>query len=252
MAFYLCGCETILHLCRVEKYGRGGKEAGREVVGEDEERLGGGAVEEGLGEDEERLGGEAGEEGLLSPRARLSLVESLKETDGADPGRLLQQLQRLVVGCAGCGGDMAGCGVTALGRVYHPACLLCLECGARLQQGGLTAGPGGEPRCLQCGGPPCSSCGEPVTGTAVRVGGSQAEVYHAACLACTDCGSLPGSSVTKLGSSLLCQTCLTVRLADPTCTVCSNPISAPDQAVETGGEKFHAACLKVGNNRRPG
>ena len=130
--------------------------------------------------------------------------------------------------------------ITGPGRRYHPACLVCAECGAVLATNFYRREGGGnyceEHREPEAG--PCRVCGAGVRGGLEGPGGA---VYHPACLACSHCSAqLTDRFYSEAGGGLACLSCHTATL--PHCAHCNKPLT--QKLLRALDQTFHPDCFR--------
>ncbi len=90
--------------------------------------------------------------------------------------------------CAACGQAIVGPYTTAMGKNFHPGCLVCGKCRIPLTGSGKLHTHNGVPHCSRCYAnhcaPRCARCTQPIMDTVVT---AMEKTWHRNCLTCTWC-----------------------------------------------------------------
>lgn len=160
--------------------------------------------------------------------------------------------------CGGCGKEVTGQVLEAMGKKWHPACFICSECSGPLE-GGFGV-KDGKPICKACcgqpagggggapPGKPCGRCGKPLSGSCINALG---KTFHTECFTCFGCeGDISGGFV-NINDEPFCKDCAASRRPKPEaqaldpsklCAKCGKPLSG--SCLSSGGKIFHADCFR--------
>jgi len=124
-------------------------------------------------------------------------------------GRPVCEDCRQRLNCAGCGMEIDGQALTALGAHWHPNCFTCSKCGDPVAANGeklSCAIEGGRPVCAKCRKVhTCASCGEKIKGQVMTALGKK---WHPDCFKCGKCDlKITGAFFHKDGVPFCSQEC---------------------------------------------
>lgn len=90
--------------------------------------------------------------------------------------------------CGACGRGISGIYTKALGKSFHPGCLVCAHCRCTLAGTGKLHTHKGAPYCVRCyanhAAPRCARCVQPIMDTVVT---AMERTWHRECLTCVYC-----------------------------------------------------------------
>jgi len=139
--------------------------------------------------------------------------------------------------CAGCGKNVAGEYVQALGAEWHPDCFRCAGCGNTIRREGFVEHEG-RPYHLACYhvqfSPRCSGCGESIVGRYTSALGKQ---WHPEHFVCASCGKpFAEGKFFEQGGKAYCEDDYHA-LFSPRCAVCGEPLRER-YAINLWGERY--------------
>eukprot|EP00088_Acartia_fossae_P035125 TRINITY_DN3613_c0_g1_i3.p1 TRINITY_DN3613_c0_g1~~TRINITY_DN3613_c0_g1_i3.p1 ORF type:complete len:829 (-),score=187.55 TRINITY_DN3613_c0_g1_i3:498-2984(-) len=147
--------------------------------------------------------------------------------------------------CGGCGGQIRGPFITALGKTWCPGCFLCSmeSCRKSLQETGFVEEQG-LLYCEDCYAkylaPDCDKCGKKIIGNCLKAMGKK---FHPECFSCAYCGKLFSNSPFYLEDGLpYCEEDWN-ELFTTKCVSCNFPIEAGDRWVEVLNSNYHSQCF---------
>ncbi|KAL6069755.1 LIM domain-binding protein 3 [Balamuthia mandrillaris] len=143
--------------------------------------------------------------------------------------------------CTTCSKPIYGQMLQALGKVFHPNCFVCGNCGSSLGTGSFYQ-TDGLPQCQRCYQSlfcaRCAHCDQPIEGSCITAIGKK---WHVNCFSCAQCLKPFGTSTFfERDSNAFCQSCF-YGIFSSRCASCERPISS--DTVNALGRQWHPECF---------
>ena len=163
--------------------------------------------------------------------------------------------------CAACGETISGMVRAALGKKWHPECLVCFECKRQLSDGKdnpdllCCQGADGHPYCMvhyaANFSKTCHKCRLPLNVHEKFVNARSGNVFHRQCFRCDLCSKgLLGTRSFEVKGYLYCEDCFHAQSSDR-CPTCFQPVLRTDKHRMAFGKLYHWDCLQCYHCLKP-